>query len=189
MSRRVLGPNVGAVSVGALRRPHDVGARDDHGAGATVVADRQVLPVRQQRLGVGTEQPTEVRRVVLRGVEVDVVGDRERQVQRDVGDRVHRGVRDLPGHQLRDPFPDLDPPGPTLGHERVERRFRERGVGPISAEHGGQVDDAVPHAYPDPRRGAGRREHAVGQVVGAERGALGDEGGHRPGPRPDQLQA
>ena len=31
---------------------HDVGAGDDHRAGPAVVADRQVLPVRRQRLGV-----------------------------------------------------------------------------------------------------------------------------------------
>ena len=43
MSRRTLGPKTGAGSVGALRwpaGPHDVGAGDDDGAGAAVVADR-----------------------------------------------------------------------------------------------------------------------------------------------------
>ena len=43
------GPNVGAASSRRLAlpaRPHDVGAGDDDRAGAAVVADRQVLPVR-----------------------------------------------------------------------------------------------------------------------------------------------
>ena len=36
-------------------RSHDVGAGDDDGAGAAVVADREVLPVRRERVGVGAE--------------------------------------------------------------------------------------------------------------------------------------
>ena len=63
-------------------RAHDVGARHHDRGRAAVVADRQVLPVRRQRVrAVGPEQPPEVRGVVLGGVEVDVVGDLERQVQ------------------------------------------------------------------------------------------------------------
>ena len=38
-------------------RAHDVGARDDDRAGAAVVADGQVLPVRRQGLAVGPEDP------------------------------------------------------------------------------------------------------------------------------------
>ena len=69
-------------------------------AGAPVVADRQVLPVGQQRLGVGPEQPADVRGVVLGGVEVDVVGDLERQVQgRRRGDSVRHGVRGSSGRR------------------------------------------------------------------------------------------
>ena len=60
---------------------------DDDGAGAAVVADREVPPVRQQRLAVGPEDPADVGGVVSRGVEVDVVGDLERQVQRHLGER------------------------------------------------------------------------------------------------------
>ena len=60
---------------------------DDDGARAAVVADRQVLPVRGERLGVGPEDPADVGGVVLAGVEVDVVGDLDGQVQGDVGER------------------------------------------------------------------------------------------------------
>src|SRR5690349_14587637 len=53
--------------------PNDVGARDHDGAPAAVIADRHVLPVRHQRRGIGSEQPAEVGRVMLRGVEIDIV--------------------------------------------------------------------------------------------------------------------
>jgi hypothetical protein len=45
-----------------------------------VVSNGQVAPVRQKRLGVGAEEPPEIRRVLERRVEVDVVGDLERQM-------------------------------------------------------------------------------------------------------------
>ena len=67
--------------------PDDVGAADHDGAGAAVVADRQVLPVRRQRLAVRAEDPADVGGVLLAGVEVDVVGHLERQVQRHLGQR------------------------------------------------------------------------------------------------------
>jgi len=44
-----------------------------------VVADREAAPVRKQRIRVRAEEPSEVRRVLERGVEVDVVRDLERQ--------------------------------------------------------------------------------------------------------------
>ena len=62
--------------------PHHVGAGHDDRAGPAVVADRQVLPVRRQGVAVRPEDAPDVLGVVLRGVEVDVVGDLERQVQR-----------------------------------------------------------------------------------------------------------
>ena len=160
-------------------RPDDVGARDDDGAGSAVVADGEVLPVRRQRFRVGPEEPSEVGCVVLGGVEVDVVGDLERQVQDDVTDRVHRGVRDSVGHQCRDALADLDPAGAALRHERVECRCGEGGVGPVRSEGGGEVDDGVADADADPGWCAGGGEHPVGEVVGAERRAVGDRGcGH-----------
>ncbi len=97
MSSRVRRAERRAVGVGGLAlpaRPHDVGARHDDRAGPAVVADRQVPPVRRQRLAVGAEQPADVRGVVLGGVEVDVVGDLERQVQRHLGQRDQQRLDD-----------------------------------------------------------------------------------------------
>ena len=81
MSSRGEGPNDGAVRVRRLALaggPDDVGAGDHEGPGSAVVADREVLPVRWERGVVGAEHRTDVHRVVLAGVEVDVVGDLER---------------------------------------------------------------------------------------------------------------
>ncbi len=71
--------------------PHDVGAGDDHRAGPAVVADGHVLPAGVQRRAVGTEDAAHVRGVVLAGVEVDVVGDLDGQVQADGVERVEVG--------------------------------------------------------------------------------------------------
>ena len=83
MSSRAVGPNA-ARRVGAgWPRGRTIGVPlGDDGAGAAVVADRQVAPVRRQRVVVGAEHAADVARVVERGVEVDVVGDGERQVER-----------------------------------------------------------------------------------------------------------
>ena len=62
----------------AARAP-DRRAADHDRAGAPVVADRQVAPVRQQRVAVGAEHAPQVGRVLDRGVEVDVVADVDRQ--------------------------------------------------------------------------------------------------------------
>jgi len=68
-------------------RSHHVGAGHDDGARATVVADRQVLPVGRESGVVRPEDLPDVARVVLARVEVHVVGDLDGQVQ---GDVVHR---------------------------------------------------------------------------------------------------
>ena len=75
-SSRRLGPKRGSGSSGAFdwpARPHDGVPLDDDGPAPAVVADGEVPPVREQRLGVGPEEPAEVRRVLERRVEVDVV--------------------------------------------------------------------------------------------------------------------
>ena len=82
MSRRRRRADVAGLPAALAAGPHDRRARRDDRAGAPVVADRQVLPVGQQRVAVGAEDPADVGGVVLGGVEVDVVGDLERQVQR-----------------------------------------------------------------------------------------------------------
>ena len=156
---RTPGPRRRAPALAA--RPDDVGAGDDHGAGPAVVADRQVLPVGHQRLGVraGSIRPT-LRRVVLGGVEVDVVGDLERQPQR----RPSRSGCTAPGapspaDQVGDPGPHRRPAVPALGHERVQRRRGEH----VVAQGRRQVEDVLPDRDPDPRRrAAGRRPRTAG---------------------------
>jgi uncharacterized membrane protein len=82
-----------------------------------VVADREVTPVGRQRVVVGAEHAADVAGVVQRGVEVGVVGDRERQVELDVGERVVRPVvaarfeHRRPRAEVDDavPFPSPDP--------------------------------------------------------------------------------
>ena len=90
----------------AGRAAHRRAARH-HRARAAVVADRQLEPVRQQRLVVGPEHQPDVARVVDRRVEVDVVGHRERQGQL-------RGV-ELGAVELRRPA------GRPARHQLVER--------------------------------------------------------------------
>ena len=118
-------------------RPADRRAADDDRAGAAVVADRQVAPVRQQRLRVGPEHPAEVRRVLERGVEVDVVGDRERQLRLDLVERESRRPR-RSGHRL---LGRALPGGAPLRQELVERARAE-------------VDDGVAGAEAEPRAAA-----------------------------------
>ena len=81
-----------------------------------MVADRQVLPVGRERLAARPEQPPDVGRVVLAGVEVDVVAHLERQVQPHAGQRVQRGFDDARdtavGQQFGDPGPDFASTGP-----------------------------------------------------------------------------
>ena len=96
MSSRRLGPKRGASSVGSLRlaaRAHDRRPAHDDRSRAAVVPDRQVAPVRQQRLRVRPEETSEIRRVLERRVEVDVVADRERKADLGVFERDEIGAR------------------------------------------------------------------------------------------------
>lgn len=72
-------------------RPDHRRAGDHHRAGPPVVADRQVLPVGQQRRLAGAEDLPHVRRVVLGGVEVDVVGHLDRKQQLHLGEGTSSG--------------------------------------------------------------------------------------------------
>ncbi len=152
-------------------RPDDRGARRDHGAGAAVVADREVLPVRQQRLLVRPEDLAHVGGVRLGGVEVDVVADLERHPQRHLGQRHQVRLDVLAARRVAqqggDPAPYGRPRVAALRHQRVERGRREdrcqvqlvRGRDRCQVEH--QVAD--PHA--DPGGVVPADEHAVRQVV------------------------
>ncbi len=173
-------------------RAHDVRPGHHDRAGPAVVADRQVLPVRGEGVGgVGAEDPADVPRVVLGGVEVDVVGDLEGEVQG------HRGQGVEERFERRAVGGDRHPGGqgpPHVGPGRAAGRQQRVEGGPC--EQGGVrraqcvgrragVEDVV--AEPDAHRPvlrAGDREHAVRKVVRAEGVALGDiEGGHRVLPR------
>ena len=91
-SSRVDGPKV-TRSIGVLRLPArslDRRAADDDRAGAAVVADRHVFPVRTQRRAVRPQDPADVRSVVARRIEVDVVGDLERHQFGRAGKRTQR---------------------------------------------------------------------------------------------------
>jgi hypothetical protein len=95
--------------------PQDGRAARDDRPGAAVVANRQVAPVRGQRLPARAEDAPRVGRVVQRRVEVDVVRDREGQVQVDRGERVRGRVVDRGRGR-----PRLGP-GPHQGIERGRR--------------------------------------------------------------------
>ena len=64
--------------------PDDVRSTDDDAARSAVIRDREPAPVRQQRFLVGPEYAAEVRGVLERRVEVDVVRDVERQTKASV---------------------------------------------------------------------------------------------------------
>src|SRR4051812_42194905 len=61
-------------------RAGDRRSGDDHRPGPAVIADRQVEPIRRERV-VGAPLAADVRRVLDRRVEVDVVADLDRQLQ------------------------------------------------------------------------------------------------------------
>jgi hypothetical protein len=145
-----------------------------------VVADGQVLPVRQQRLGVGAEQPAEVRRVLLGGVEVDVVADLERQLHR------HRGLRDqvrldgvpvvLVADQVEQPVPGGAPGRAAEREERVQRRLREqlRAVQHLRGRDRCEVDELVADRRTHPRLLVTVPEHTERQVLRPERRTVRD---------------
>ena len=169
----------GRLAVRALEltpRPAHGRARGDDRRGPAVVADRDVQPVRRQRVLGAAEHRADVRGVVAPGVEVGVLGDAERQVQRRVRDRVQ--VR-LDGLALGGTL------GQQLGQPRAQRPPRVRARRHVGVP-GGLVERAARHVRQQPRPGRGadiedavadrdaaariaraaarRREHAAGQV-------------------------
>ena len=141
----------GALGVRRLQlpvRPDDVGAADDDRAGAAVVADRQPAPVRQQRLGVGPEHAAEVRRVLERRVEVDVVR-RPRTAVATVASAVACAARRAArgSERLR---PSRRARAPAARFERRLARRRRRAPT--------RSTTSSPSAPPHPRRPADRLE-------------------------------
>ena len=175
MSRRWRGAVGREVVRGRLALParaYDVGARHDDRAGAAVVAHREVLPVGQQGLGVGPEHPPDVGGVVLGGVEVDVVADRERQQHRHRVHRRERGLDEVPlglvGEQARHPRPGGLPHRRSRGHERVEGGLVEQlvGVDHVRGRDDAQVERPGRRSAPPPaavRRSARTRRRAGGR--------------------------
>ncbi|HEV2815101.1 MAG TPA: hypothetical protein VGW10_17735 [Solirubrobacteraceae bacterium] len=141
----------------------DRGPAHDDRPGATVVADRQVAPVRHQRVAVRPEHAAEVRGVLDRRVEVDVVADVDRQRHLGAGERRQRAL--VPS--LVDRLAQLLPRGvPRRAPERdegVEGRLLEH-VG----RHRGQAERAeVDRVVAEPHRRPPAHD-PVGQVVDAE---------------------
>ena len=159
--------------------PDDVGPARDDGAGASVVRDGQVLPRDGQVGTVGAEDLADVRGMVLGGVEVDVVGDLERQMHGHRVERMQVGldgvavglVAEHPGQPLAGGGPGLRPEP----EEPVEARAGPRlaGLHPSLLRRGGGVEDVGADANADawlgPVRLAGCREDAVGERLEAER--------------------
>src|SRR5690606_7394205 len=116
----------------------------------------------------------EVRRVLERAVEVDVVGDLDRQVRPGAVDGHERRLHQRPGggvaDQLGQPGPHVPPGVRPRGHEGVEGGPGEDvahgadAAGVVGGEPR-QVDDVVADAGADPGRPVTGREHAVGQVL------------------------
>jgi hypothetical protein len=108
--------------------------------------------------------------VVLRGVEVRVVGDLEghRHTHLLTGDQIRREVAPLVGQQIGDAGPGIRPGRATLGQERVQHRGGEH----LVAERGGQVEDELADRDPDPRRAVAVAERPVGHVRDAEAAGL-----------------
>src|SRR6266508_744683 len=117
--------------------------------------------------------------MVLRGVEVDVVGHLERQLHRDLGQRDQVRLDHVPlvlvAHQLEQPLAGRLPGRATEREEVVQRRLVEqlRPVQHVGRRHRRQVDQLVPDRGADPRLFVGVPEHAEGQVVGPEGRAFG----------------
>ncbi len=152
-------------------RPDHRGARRHHGAGAAVVADREVLPVRQQRLLVRPEDLADVGGVRLGGVEVDVVTDLERHPQRHLGQRHQVRLDVLAARRVAqqggDPAPYGGPRLAALRHQRVERGRGEdrRQVELVGGRDRRQVEHQVADPHADPGGVVPADEHAVRQVV------------------------
>ena len=152
----------------------DVGAIGGDGARATVVADRDPPPVRQQRVAVGPEQPTEVGRVMDRRVEVDVVDRRGRHAHRQRHSRHdHETMRRRPdrvGDQLGEAISECAPHRRTGSEVAVEAGPGETAIGqaepiqPPRLVRRRQVDRRVADRHPRPRSAIADMADAQRQV-------------------------
>ena len=114
-----------------------------------MVADRQPAPARRQRIRVGPEEPPQIRRVLERRIEVDVVRDLERQVQGHGVDRCAWPIVCARGGER------LCPRFGAERHQRIERGLL------VDVTECREVDDVVAVAPAESRRPACDREDAV----------------------------
>lgn len=102
---------------------------------------------------------------MLGRVEVDVVGNLDRQMQghrvKVVDGSVGNSVRVLTRQRLDQAFTYRDPPLVPLGHESVERVAGEDRL----VEHHSEIDDICPVTHPASTLAARRGEDPVRQVV------------------------
>ena len=154
---------------------------DDDRAGAAVVADRQVAPVRRQRLLIRPEHPPHVRRVLERRVEVDVVGDRRTAAATAPPRQAPRGHVPGPGPSDRtevaraqiDHDVALDagrraarppPDGEDAELHRIPSA-RSSPTGSLERARADRREEVTPHARSTPRRSAARPFGAEGLGV------------------------
>ena len=142
--------------VGRLRLAggsHDRRSADDDRSRAAVVADRKMTPVRKQRIGIGAKETAEVGGVLERRVEVDVVGDLERKVNRRLLERNDVAASlDQLDHLAESVLPRRSP----RSEERIQARLRE--LRTETARH--EVENAVTCPKADPGLVPGDREDA-----------------------------
>ncbi len=161
-------------------------ARDHDRARPAVVADRQVTPVRQQRVAVGAEHAPQVGRVLERRVEVDVVAHLEREPDLDLRERHRAALRRAVREPLLQRGAQRRPGLPAEREQRVEHRARQRSRG--NAGRGQQAallelaeqHRLVAEPHGELRRLAVAGDRAVGEVLEAEAAA------HRPHPTRDR---
>ena len=157
-----------------------------------MVADRQVAPVRQQRLGVRAEDLADVGGVLERRVEVDVVADLDRQPRFDLGERDERGGGRLAlgralAQQLRERRPRRAPGRAAEREERVQHRAGEhvrRQVAEQARPRRAAAGSArARRSAPRVVRGAAARDRAERQVLEPEARPVGtlDPAPHRGG--------
>jgi hypothetical protein len=153
-----------------------------------VVRNRQVTPVRQQRLAFRPEDAPEIRGVMERRVEVDVVADVDRQQHFDIVDVMQQIRARAPGQHLGRALAQLTPS--TRRHQFVQRRPR----GDLRRDAGrGQVEHVVADAHDDTRLLPEGTHDTERKILDREVAVVGDRhpSGHLRGCRdaPDRARS
>ena len=166
--------------------PAHGGVAHDDRRGPSVIRDRDVLVVGQQRI-IRAKQLPDVRRVVDRGVEIGVIANRDRQPELDVGHADQDAVRAIAratrarvvgGEERARPGAQRAHRGSPGREEGVERRpatqtrrlacgTRER----ARVERGDDVEDPIANRDPNASRTRRRaREYSQRKVLNREIG-------------------